>query len=269
LQDKAQQKIARLVWTTDGKQLIVEGDAESRRLEVWNADKFERMGALDDLPEKGHRVSPDGRWVVTAGGGKVKIGDLTQKNKTILSWDDNTSAWLPAWSHDSRRLALKKGFDVLALEIPSGKQLTNVRGVGGSHLIAWSGDGQALAGKLSQMHRNQTVVRVWDLEADKEKAALFVGIDENLLGLAWSPQAPLLAGATEHSLYVWDVKQSRLSWRLVQLWGGKAAMLGEDGSVWWADSGAEDELLYVVELPDGTLRLLTPAEFRAQHPPRE
>src|SRR5207248_1593289 len=103
LQDRTQQKIGRLVWTTDGKQLIVEGEPDSKRLEVWDADKFERTGALDGLLEKGHRVSPDGHWVVTGSAGKVHVGDLTRKNKTVLSWDDPGPVWLPAWSPDSRR----------------------------------------------------------------------------------------------------------------------------------------------------------------------
>jgi WD40 repeat protein len=267
--DRAKQQIGRLVWTSDGKQLIVEGELEGRRLEVWDAEKFERTGVVEGLLDKGQRVSPDGRLVATRDTNKMQLWDLTQKNKILMTVEDPRVTWPPAWTADSQRMALKQGFDVQVLEMPSCKRLTTVHGLGGSQLLAWSGDGQALAGKIPQRVRNLVLVRVWAPEADRELATLFVGIEELLGGLAWSPQGHLLLGGTDYSLYLWDVKRSALRWRLVQLMGNKSVVIGEDGRILQADPGAEDELVYVVELPDGSLRLLTAGEFRAQHPPRE
>ena len=158
-----------LVFSADGKTLAGAGGGSTFRFYTWAVNTGHRMsrfiGQQESISGGGLIVSPNHRFVASAGGNKVFLWDArTGKLKRTIEGDESL-AWTLAFSPDSKTLA--GGYKTIQLwDTETGDELSQLKGhTRLVHSLAFSPDSKILAsgdssGKIIlwdfNMHRRET-----------------------------------------------------------------------------------------------------------------
>jgi dipeptidyl aminopeptidase/acylaminoacyl peptidase len=178
-----------------------------RTIRIWDADTGECLLIL-----RGHgdaitslAFSPDGTRVVSGSHDEtVRIWDVLTGEELLLIRGRKGSSWpMVVFSPDGRRLA-SGSYDktVLIWDPSTGEELLVLRHQDGVSAVTFSPDGT----RLASASMNDNVIRIWDVSAGREVAALH-GHEDVILSLAFSPDGTRLASASRDiTARIWDPK---------------------------------------------------------------
>jgi WD40 repeat protein/formylglycine-generating enzyme required for sulfatase activity len=266
--------VRELVWSPNGRQFASvtpdmsgtakAGDADLR---LWTADG-QPGPTIKGSWTQGISWSRDGQRIAAAVFKDVRVWNVS---------DGSPGPALPGSRGDATCTAWKAGEWLYAGYRPAGSG-GGVRfwPIGGSRemrpltahcvdRIAWSPDWNWLAA----IDRDPPEIRLWDFAGKPGPSrqypypASLPRLPNVASWLAWgSDSRTLFSVGRDGVLRRWDVQAGQLLSASLVFSEGRAAYVTTGGTVEITDPAVERELVYIVEDPDKTLKLLPPAEFR-------
>lgn len=168
-----------LGFTTDGRGLLGSDPGSPSQIGVWDADTCERRGTLPAEPGGPREVLDAGwEWVAVKSGADVEV--LSASSGERIALFARPPWWIHALSPDGRTLACATDRGVQVEQDGSRPRLLPPHGGGRLDLLAFSPDGQLLAG----LSFNRRVAVVWNV--GEEKRLWEKGCD-TVTTLAWHP----------------------------------------------------------------------------------
>ncbi|MBI2480680.1 MAG: WD40 repeat domain-containing protein, partial [Planctomycetia bacterium] len=255
-----------VAWRPDGEQLAAStGD----QVHIWAKDSEEPVLGLTDLhaPAGGIAWSPDGKWIAatrnhTNGPGKACLWNAATGK---LQWTFEEppprrhSNWFgsPAFTPDGKKILLH-GAVTRFLDVQTGEAEPYLKEVEAGYSVALSPDGTRFAGggyyAHFRRHESATGRRLHEF-----RHAHGMGV-----AVSFTPDGRHIAsGNPDHTLRLWDAETARMQWMTLLLPNGKGAVFTEAGQLKTQDPDVDQHLVYLVEQPNGSLDVLTPAEFRS------
>lgn len=208
--------------------------------------------------------SSDGRWIATVHGG-LRVYHAADGTDGPSVSEQQGHLEHVAFSPDACKLALSyhtPGLDVVRisdLHSESGEAIASWEPqFYGIQSMCWSPDGRWLTVGESR----STTPKLWDVHAEEPGPIFPGGATGTGCAIAWHPDGSHIATANgDGTLRVWDVDSQELQWTAIALSEDSATVFSPAGELIHADSGAEQELVYLVEKPDGIVELLSPSKF--------
>ena len=230
-------QIGSAVVSSDGRTVVAQG--LDGTIEVTDLTDESRLASFD--PGKSplvQAISPDGRTLITEGGGERKVWDLTDRShprhvRTLMSLSSGTSQ--VAFSPDGRTLAVAEDQLVWLADLKEPTNPTHLSFLDG-HVepvttIAFSPDSSMVAtGSL-----DQTAI-LWDL-SDRKRPHRLATLENtvSVSALAFSTDSKTIAvGSRETQAVLWDISQPSRpivlnSFRLNKFGGAQWMQFGPDG----------------------------------------
>jgi WD40 repeat protein/serine/threonine protein kinase len=203
--------------------------------------------------------SPDGRYLVCAGSGKVlRIWDIPGERLVATLRGHKAVIWSVAYRPDGRQIATASADGTVKLWNPVSQEEEKTLSFhpgSSARAVAYSSDG----GTLASTHDNGSV-KLWDVKSGKELRTL-TGHVGPVRSVAFAPDGRLLAtGGVDKTLILWDVASGKVSRKLKVhtapiasvCWssdGTTVASAGEDGRIQLRDS-VSDAAKQALYLPD-------------------
>lgn len=188
-------------FSPDSQQIIAGSSVEA--LYVWNAETGtqEQVVPAKGLPPISDvSLSPNGRWMLTAGGCLALWDAVTYKKKATLGKPDH-AAYAATWSADSKLVAATDETSTVRLwNIETSDLLATLRHGVQVYDAAFSPDGKRLATAC-----DDNTIRLWDLEHFEQVAELWQhssyvhAVDFDSAGTR------LASGSGDHSIRIWDI----------------------------------------------------------------
>jgi WD40 repeat protein/serine/threonine protein kinase len=256
--------IYQIAWSPDGRQLASRSPKDAE-VHLWSAEGS--PGPVLDCrgPVHGLQWSPDGRQLATCG----------EKDPVVRTWNAADGSPGPAWKTGGRGVATllwsPDGKWLAARSIDPNSFLLQRRDSGASasldtsrsgfgDLECWSPDSKFL------VFSDTPDIHVWDVAAKRRLRVLLAhtGGFSSAGACRWAADGRTLfsACAGDRTIRCWDVPTGEVTWVGLPLSGSQAATIAADGALQTTGPQAEEQLVYVVEQPDGEQRLYTLAEFR-------
>jgi len=247
--------IESLSWHPSGKRLASASRDGSVRL--WDLDGSEAaVLPMANAPVLSVAWCPDGQRLASGdGNGSIQVW---RKDGTRLftheTADGDTDAL--AWSPDGKRLASGHN-GPLRLWSETGDATILHGHVDAVLSIAWSPNGMRLASGGWD-----ATVRLWNANGTPD--GVLRGHEAPVLSVGWSPNGKWIASTGfDRTLRLHDARSRDLQWLAIVLDGGTSATFGADGELRDGDrSIVEEQIVYLVEKPDGAMELLTPSQFQ-------
>ncbi|WP_126603220.1 WD40 repeat domain-containing protein [Dictyobacter aurantiacus] len=197
-----------LAWSHDGGWIVSGG--KTSPVEVWDASTGKTRVSLAARDGVLLDCSPDGRYVVTAGG--IEVGDasssaagLPQTFSEVVIWDATSGTRLVtyngmsyinavAWSPDGTRIALAgsdaDGATIHVCDALAGRLLLAYRQHVASRL-AWSPDSRQIISSIDSIIGGvfTRTTRIWDSVTGRDAVVL----NNSANALSWSPDGSLIA----------------------------------------------------------------------------
>jgi WD40 repeat protein len=174
-----------LAYSADSKTLACGGSPGS--LVLWDLAKTKAKPLIGHKSPK--RVlqaafSPDGKTLVSGDDdGVLKFWEVKSGKDIGLPCNNRAPVYALAFSPDGKTVATSVANGVNLWEAGTGKKLSTFADQGILYGLAWSPDSKMVATGGSS-----NVVKLWDAETGKEKAA-FMGHEEVVRSVAFSPTA--------------------------------------------------------------------------------
>lgn len=248
-------------WSSDGELLAAVGH-KTPLIHVWNRDgsqkfRLDTEGAI----VRALAISPNKKWLAAGYEGQksVRLWDLTSGEAGATLAPNRDDVQQIVWLDDKRLAAL----------------------AGGPQVKVWN---------VVSLEADEPIDRVWTLVPrahDPGNPWLLISHNPGKLGTLDEKNSMALEGAVgaaaprgdrqftadngeevsalcnDEIIRTWDSKTGELKRLIVLLSNDQAISFDPSGKVLAQTPGAEKELLYVVEQPNGSLKLHTPKEFRA------
>jgi WD40 repeat protein len=239
-------------WSSDGSRVVtVDGGGQIR---LWDANA-KPIGSFPKQDQKLTQVrwSPDGKWIVTTG----ETGELRLWTADGTEHLRKKDAWSPAWTSDSKRLAIATPKKLLVVdlagevlkELPAGDFYPN-------YTLAW-GPGDK---RIAQVLRNDILLH--DVETG---ARTSLPNPSGVRRCDWSKTDRILVSQVDGTFRVWDPNTRQVLWSAMLLGDGITAAFDTAGNLIDGDPAIlERELVYLVESPTKRLEVLKLSEFRAR-----
>jgi polar amino acid transport system permease protein len=212
--------VIEVAFTSDGTKLV--SVAANGQVRYWDVASGEIQQALDVEGEPLNDVALDARASTLASvgdDGVVRVWDL-QTGQEILSMGPNPNTKLAvALNTDGSLVAAGDGINIEVWDVQTGESVRRLE----SH---------------------------WE---DEEAQEDWLGHDEEVTALAFSPDNQLLAsGSADTTIIFWDLETGELAWSSAGHWATVTAMVfWEDGSALL--SGGQDNKLRTLRLPGGNV----------------
>ena len=193
-------------FTRDGKRVVAGGGPLRQnnfgRAGVWDVASGKQTAEIKGMPDSvlGIAVSPDGKFVATAGRDRIARLWETESGKLVRTLEGHRGAleWVD-FSPDGKLAATGSYDDTAKLwDVASGQELATLAGhVGNVMSVRFSPDGKTLA-----TAGQGKVVRVWDVASRRQTDTLDATATPNdppaaVLAIAYSPDRRLVATAHE------------------------------------------------------------------------
>jgi hypothetical protein len=237
--------------------------------------KQEKTLNYNAIPANGSRGSdlawsPDGRWLLLAESGSFSLFDVDVTDKShFATSDDYAGPRSVDWSHDSKRYVVGgetvKVFDVgghVGYGLPDCPVSTY------GYRVAWSPDGHRISG----LGYERLLVWTYSEPAGHFSAPISVRLPRHTIShishgshQSWHPDSRKLvtALAPERCIVSWDSFRLEPEWLSLLLVDGESITFSPEGEILDGDPEVvEEELIYLLERPDGEVELLKPSTFR-------
>ena len=232
---------------------------------IWDVPALQETDVLmHELMVRDLALSPDGRWLATMltgkwGPGAVQVWDLSTRQATPLVEFNGVAYSNVVFSSDGRYLAagLGGGGPVAVWEVPAWREVTQLPTssegkMGTPDILAFSPDGQRLAGVSSNAPGERGIIWIWDTSTWRE--LLRVETEDVVWTMAFSPDSQTIAiglgQGVKHppvnEAQLWDVSSGTLLARMGHEQQVKAVAFSHDGR--WLATGGADSLVHVWEL---------------------
>jgi WD40 repeat protein len=236
---------------------------------IWDVPAVKETDVLThELMVHDLALSSDGQWLATMltgkwGPGAVQVWDLSTRQAIPLVEFNGVAYSNVVFSPDDRYLAagLGGGGPVAVWEIPAWREVTQLATsfegeIGTPDILAFSPDGQRLAGVSPNNPGERGIIWIWDTSTWRE--LLGVETEDVVWTMAFSPDSRTLAiglgQGVEHlpvnEAQLWDVSSGTLLARMPHERQVSAVAFSHDGR-WLATSGA-DSLVHVWDLQDAS-----------------
>ena len=242
---------------------FIKGKSPKMPVKVWEATTGTELFALEGTPFNRHiAISPDGKWIATAGGesgkpSEVFIWDALTGNevKVLRGLDSDIND--VSFSPDSKLIAAATVRDLKIWELANGnellsKQVSPSRGGKSSGRVLFSPDGRRLAWVGSGPGAPKSELKVWNLATGEE---LLIGKTQIQRSVAFSRDSTLITsvGSPATTVHLWDAatgnEVARLVSEKVQTHvsfnpkGNRIAVVTGDRNVRLWDAATHQELL--------------------------
>jgi WD40 repeat protein len=161
-----------------------------------------------------------------------------------------------AWSPDNKQLVFGAGNGISYLwDLVNKPQQFKLHDGWDVQSVAWRPDGELIASG-----GRDATIRLF--QPDGKSVSVIRCPTGNVESVAWLPGGKSLAALSGGTLQIWDAENASPVTSSVLLPDDRTLTFGPGGEVLQGDlAAAERDLVYLVEQPDGSLELLTPAEF--------
>ena len=196
-----------VAWSPDGRRIA--SGADDGLIKIWNMHSDSGARILEHPGAECARWNPQGGLLASAGGGEIRLWDLTG-NEPIRSWsyDGQDDMWI-VWSPNGKYLASgtwgQASHPVIVWNAETGE--VSYTAPDGSRMT-WSPDGGRLA--IAQ----DTTVQIWDMST-RETALSLVGHNSDVRSVGWSPDGRQVWTATQDGMVkMWDAESAQEVYRL-------------------------------------------------------
>ena len=225
--------ISSLAWSPDGQRLA--SASQDGRIQVWDSHRgapfFGRVWfppAFPIDPQRQEEVvawSPDGHFLAVTGEIQPVLLMSATTGAPLRTFADGG---VVVWSPDSQRLA-SGSYPMKIWDATTGQVVVALSESLGNDLAAWSPDGRSLATAAWE----QPAIWLWD-PTTGTRLRIYVGHQEFITALAWSPDSSLVAsGDFAGLIHLWEPKTGRTLFT----YRGHATSSGFVSSIAWAPDG--------------------------------
>ena len=220
-------------FSPDGKRLSygITGKGEgSIRIRDIETQKDIAMPKGHNRPVESIFFSPDGKSLVSGSVCSVRLWDVENKKEVAMSRYSMPVSYVVSFSSDGKSLTSGNYCTAQLWDVKEKKETAMLNLFPDAYNVSFSPDGKLLA--TAEGWPDQSV-RLWDMETQKEIAAL-KGHADVVFSVSFSPDGKLLAsGSTDKTVRLWDIEKQKEI----------AVLRGHNSSVWSVCFGPDGKLL--------------------------
>jgi WD40 repeat protein len=246
---EAGKSLGKVQFSPDGKFVAVIDT--NQHLVICDTDSRKVQAVFPDVSQLSSNLcfTPDGKSVVVAAAGRIRLVDITNgKSRELYKHDHIVDT--PVLSRDGSLLASgDQDGQVIVWDYKAGKEAVRFRCKGWVKQMVFMKDGSTLAvgGEFAVKKGNEEEGRhevwLWDLKK-KELLATLEGFGDAGVGMVLSPDGNTLAtlGKRVNEVWLWDATTNKRRDTYKVEWGGiEALAYSADGRMLFAAGGGADK----------------------------
>jgi serine/threonine protein kinase/WD40 repeat protein len=261
-------------WTPDGGWLVY---SQGQTCWGWHAEDDTYRKIIDEpLGIAGVALSPDGKRVALKAARRRPDEETFAsvysfpdgKAECELAVPNSFAMTAPLyWSPDGKQLASfhSTGKQALVWDLPQQAPAHRFDRPGHDFsALAWRPNGKELTAAVGSNPDDNAILHLKPQGGDTGLTPTDFPGWHSIFNLAWHPAGKplLLMAGQDHTLRLWDSEKNKIGEIAVTLPEGRSAFIRAGGDLSLSDPDHESDFVYVVEREDGTIDMLTPAQFR-------